>query len=319
MDADREPNPALKAAAMRQWLEGVRALLVQRTLTILRANVMHNRSGLPPFRLPQVAEQLIAEFGDFLAHRDEQRAVAFGGRLGQQGLGLRGLLAVNQSLIKELWQLANDTTATVMHSPESASALSVLHQFLTQLSWGLSSSELQAVTQQRNEMQGALERAINNREQELHQVILDLSTPVMPLLDQILVLPVIGKVDVERAAIITERLLAATTERRARIIIIDISGIPDSDASVAEALLRTARAVQLLGALVVLVGIRADVARELAQLNIDLTGIPTRATLQDGLQWALRELGLGILPLSPQSVKAQGRAVGLNRSPKNDH
>jgi rsbT co-antagonist protein RsbR len=304
---------------MQHWLEVARSFLVQSTLGILRENVTHNRSALPPFRLPQIAQQLITEFGEFLTHKKEEPAVAFGERLGQQGLGLRGLLALSSSLVSGLLEPTNDAAAQVMSHAESARALALLNQFFIHVIQGVSSSELSAVMQQRNEMQSALERGIASREQELRQVILDLSTPVMPLYEQILVLPVIGKLDIERAGLITERLLVEVTQRRARIVIIDITGIPKSSAAVAESLLRTARAAQLLGAVVVLVGISSGTARELSQLNVELTGLPTLATLQDGIEWALKERGLGIQPLPRRSGAAPIRTVISDRSTKNGH
>jgi rsbT co-antagonist protein RsbR len=246
---------------------------------------------LPPFRLPQVVQQIgsgLEEFGKSESDSEATAAAqALGERLGKQGLGLRSLLALQRALVQEGLKDPPDT--------QKAEQVARLHAYLTFLVEGLASHELQAVSVQRNEMQVALERAVQNREAELRQVIHDLSTPVMPVYEQILVLPLIGQIDSERANRITERLLNEVTEQRASIIIIDITGVPAIDKGVASDLMRTARAVRLLGVCPVLVGVRAELARVVVQLGVDLSGMVVLANLQEGIEWALRELDLSIL------------------------
>jgi rsbT co-antagonist protein RsbR len=136
----------------------------------------------------------------------------------------------------------------------------------------------------------------------------------MPVHARILVLPLIGGIDEERARRITERVLEETARRQARILIIDVTGVSTSDVGVISMITSTMRAVQLLGARSVLVGISAEMAGALAEHHVDLAGLSILANLQSGIEWALRELGLAIQPLAPQA--AAGRRVFDRRSTK---
>jgi anti-anti-sigma regulatory factor len=115
----------------------------------------------------------------------------------------------------------------------------------------------------------------------------DLSTILLPISDSAVVMPLIGALDAARAQRVTEALLAGVSANRARIVILDITGMPLVDAQAADALIFAARAVRLLGAAVVVTGIRADVAQKLIELDVDLSGIVTRNSLQSGIAYAL--------------------------------
>jgi anti-anti-sigma regulatory factor len=115
-----------------------------------------------------------------------------------------------------------------------------------------------------------------------------LSTPLLPIRDDILVLPLIGAVSAERAEQAQMALLSGLVERRAQVAILDITGVPEVDASVAEALIRAARAARLLGARVILTGIGPDVAQRLVRIGADLRDIMTYGTLHGGVAHALR-------------------------------
>ncbi|HZF51555.1 MAG TPA: PAS domain-containing protein [Polyangiaceae bacterium] len=115
----------------------------------------------------------------------------------------------------------------------------------------------------------------------------ELSTPLIPFADEVVIMPLIGSVDAVRAQQALETLLEGTARHRASVAIVDITGVPNVDADVAHALLGAARAVQLLGATTILTGIRPEVARTLATLNMDLSGIVTQGTLQSGVAYAL--------------------------------
>jgi anti-anti-sigma regulatory factor len=108
-------------------------------------------------------------------------------------------------------------------------------------------------------------------------IIQELSTPLIPLNDAVLVMPLIGAVDSRRALQILERLLEGVATYQAHTIIMDVTGMAILDTQVADTLLRAARAVALLGARLVLTGIRPEVAQLLVGLGADLQGIETRA------------------------------------------
>ena len=115
-----------------------------------------------------------------------------------------------------------------------------------------------------------------------------LSTPLIPISAEVLVMPLVGAVDRARAERVIEALLQGLTRARARFAIIDITGVGGVDAQTADALLRAARAVRLLGAEVVLTGVRPDVARALVALGTELGGIVTCGSLEGGIAYASR-------------------------------
>ncbi len=130
------------------------------------------------------------------------------------------------------------------------------------------------------------------REQEAR--IRELSTPIMPLYNGILALPLVGAIDGYRAGQVMETLLSGISEQQADVVIIDITGVPVVDTNVANYLLLAARAARLLGAQIILVGISAEVAQTITQLGSDLSTITTRANLQSGVESALALQGLSI-------------------------
>jgi rsbT co-antagonist protein RsbR len=118
--------------------------------------------------------------------------------------------------------------------------------------------------------------------------ILELSTPVIEVWDKVLALPIIGTLDSNRAAILTESLLQRISDEQAAVIILDISGVPTIDTLVAHHLLRTVQAATLMGAVSILSGVRPETAQAMVHLGIDLGHLRSRNTLRDALQLAIR-------------------------------
>ncbi len=116
----------------------------------------------------------------------------------------------------------------------------------------------------------------------------ELSTPLIPLADHVVVMPLVGTIDSARAQMIMETLLEGISTHQADVAILDITGVPIVDTQVADALLRTARAARLLGAQVVLTGIGGHIAQTLITLGADLSGLVTLNNLQSGITYALR-------------------------------
>jgi rsbT co-antagonist protein RsbR len=116
----------------------------------------------------------------------------------------------------------------------------------------------------------------------------EVSTPLIPISASVVAMPLIGAIDTPRAEQIMHTLLTGIGETRAKIAILDITGVAVVDTQVADALLRAARAVRLLGAEVILTGIRPDVAQTLVGLGTNLDGIVTRGTLQSGIAFAMQ-------------------------------
>lgn len=120
------------------------------------------------------------------------------------------------------------------------------------------------------------------------EALMELSTPLIPISQHVLVMPLIGAIDTMRAKQVLNTLLEGVSKNRARVAILDITGVSVVDTQVANALVLAASAVKLLGAEVVLTGIRPEVANTLVSLGADLSSIVTRSTLQSGIQYATR-------------------------------
>jgi anti-anti-sigma factor len=124
-------------------------------------------------------------------------------------------------------------------------------------------------------------------------IIRELSTPIIPLTDEIMVMPLIGTIDSARSQQIMETMLTAISQSGAHVLILDITGVVVIDTNTANYLLQAARAVRLLGAQVLLVGITPEIAQTIVQLGIDLGGLLTQSTLQAGLDYTLKHLVRG--------------------------
>jgi anti-anti-sigma factor len=152
-----------------------------------------------------------------------------------------------------------------------------------------------AVTNARlfQQTQTMMKEMIETTESQSHllSLIQELSTPVVPLMEGVLVMPLIGSIDSQRGQQILDRVLKMVEHRQAKVVLIDITGVPVVDTSVAQILLQTIQAVGLLGGEAVLVGITPEVAQTLISLGVELSGITTRSDLQGGVLYALRRVG----------------------------
>lgn len=118
----------------------------------------------------------------------------------------------------------------------------------------------------------------------------ELSTPLIPLSREVIVVPLVGTVDAERASLILDAVSRGVTKSGAGFAVIDITGVPTVDTHVAGVLVRAAQTVRLLGAEVVLTGIRPGVAQTLVGLGVELGGLVTRKDLQGGVEYAVSRL-----------------------------
>jgi len=119
-------------------------------------------------------------------------------------------------------------------------------------------------------------------------ILRELGTPIVPISDGVVAMPLIGSINNTRAQQVIETLLQGVINGHATIAILDITGVPVVDTYVANTLIRAAQAVQLLGARMILTGIKPEVAQTLVGLGVDLSGFLTLATLQNGIAYALR-------------------------------
>ncbi|MCF6139351.1 STAS domain-containing protein [Pseudalkalibacillus berkeleyi] len=119
------------------------------------------------------------------------------------------------------------------------------------------------------------------------KALLELSAPLIPVFENISVMPLIGTIDTERAKLIMENLLDGVIENRSQVVLIDITGVPVVDTMVAHHIIQAAEAVRLIGSKCILVGIRPEIAQTIVNLGIDLSDFPTRSTLLKGIESAL--------------------------------
>ncbi|MFD2923206.1 RsbT co-antagonist protein RsbRA [Halobacillus naozhouensis] len=134
-----------------------------------------------------------------------------------------------------------------------------------------------------NEFSGSWENIVS-----LQRVALqELSAPLIPVMDNITIMPLIGTIDTERAKFIMENLLDGVIKHNAEVVLIDITGVPVVDTMVAHHIIQAAEAVRLIGSRCILVGIRPEIAQTIVNLGIDLGKFPTKSSLRKGFQTAL--------------------------------
>lgn len=131
------------------------------------------------------------------------------------------------------------------------------------------------------------ERVIERQREEM----MELSTPVVELWDRLVALPLIGTLDSARAQEVMENLLEAILERKAEMVIVDITGVQTVDTQVAQHLLRTAAAVRLMGAECIISGISPKIAQTMVQLGVDVGEVSTRSTIRAAIKEALGRIG----------------------------
>ncbi len=144
------------------------------------------------------------------------------------------------------------------------------------------------VSERKLALEKAREAAEHERKLKVQaDAILELSSPLIPITNEIMVMPLVGTLDSQRAQRIMDTLLTGITTRRASTAIIDITGVPVVDSAVASMLVKAAAGVRLLGAEAILTGIRPEVAQTLVTLGADLSTLTTCGTLQAGIAYAM--------------------------------
>lgn len=135
-----------------------------------------------------------------------------------------------------------------------------------------------------NQYSGSWEHTVSLQRMALQE----LSAPLIPVMDNITVMPLIGTIDTERAKLIMENLLEGVMKHNSEVVLIDITGVPVVDTMVAHHIIQAAEAVRLIGATCILVGIRPEIAQTIVNLGIDLSKFPTKSSLKKGFNTALK-------------------------------
>jgi rsbT co-antagonist protein RsbR len=139
---------------------------------------------------------------------------------------------------------------------------------------------------------------VQERERVIRQqqeAIRELSTPVLQVRERLLILPIIGVIDPQRARQLTEQLLRGIRTNRAKVVVIDITGVAAMDATVANHLVQTVEASRLLGATVIVTGLSPEIAQTLVTIGVDLGKMNTVGDLQGGIEQAERALGYKVV------------------------
>jgi rsbT co-antagonist protein RsbR len=143
---------------------------------------------------------------------------------------------------------------------------------------------------------------VTERERVIRQqqeAIRELSTPVLQVRERLLILPIIGVLDGQRARQLTEQLLRGIRANRARVVVIDITGVPTIDSTVANHLVQTVDASRLMGASVIITGLSPEIAQTLVTLGVDLSKVNAVGDLQGGIEEAERLLGYQVSMETP--------------------
>ena len=150
---------------------------------------------------------------------------------------------------------------------------------------------------------------VQERERIIRQqqeAIRELSTPVLQVRERLLILPIIGVIDSQRARQLTEQLLRAIRRNRAKVVVVDITGVPTIDSTVANHLVQTVEASRLMGATVIITGLSSEIAQTLVTIGVDLNKMNTVGDLQGGLEEAERLLGYKFISHSEVSGVGSG-------------
>lgn len=213
----------------------------------------------------------------------------------------------------ELLRLLSSHAAVSVENASLYAEVKAISEQLSGLNNELSEANARLQHELKERTRAEQERAQAERERVLLQAeiiqnqnarLAELSTPLIPIHDQIVVMPIIGTMDEHRAQQVLDTALNGAQALLAKTVIIDITGLKHVDTSVANTLIQTAKALQLLGTQAILTGIRAEVAQTLVSLGVDLGNIVTLSTLQTGIVYALARTG---------------QSVGRNTAGRNNH
>jgi rsbT co-antagonist protein RsbR len=201
---------------------------------------------------------------------------------GVDGLGPGGLLCLTHSLSRSLWDIVDAQGMTEAIAGRLRDLMDLIALAQT------SAVDALVATQDARQRQTLY--------QEQQQQVRELSSPVIKVWEEVLVLPLVGTIDSDRAAQVMEDLLQGIVAHQAEVVIVDVTGVPVVDTYAVNYLMQTIKAAGLLGARSVLVGISAEVAQAMISLGVDLKGIETRGNLQAGIEFALQALHLQVVP-----------------------
>ncbi len=169
----------------------------------------------------------------------------------------------------------------------------------------------QQVAENARELQVALQqtREAERMREELDRTLQEMSTPVTPIWDEILLLPLVGVVDSSRADDVMRKVLTRITETRSKVFILDISGVPNVDEAAANQLIRITKATRLMGCETIISGLSPSIANTIVNLGVVVGEVRTTANLRDAFRISLQQVG----SLAQLGLKNSGNARGSDR------
>jgi rsbT co-antagonist protein RsbR len=198
-------------------------------------------------------------------------------------LGVVGIAVVGGITLLLLWQFSTQLLANLHRTNEINTALEQARADL-EGQVAMRTADLRGVladVQARAEAQAQL---LDENTQQ-RNAIREMSVPILPVSAEAIVIPLIGALDSHRLRIIQEQALQAISQSSARYVLLDITGVSVVDTQVAQGLMSVVQAARLLGAEVILVGVRPEVAQTVVSLGMDLSGVPTRQSLREGIAY----------------------------------
>ena len=147
---------------------------------------------------------------------------------------------------------------------------------------------------------------VEQRERIIRQqqeAIRELSTPVLQVRERLLILPIIGVIDAQRARQLTEQLLRGIRTNRAKVVVVDITGVPAIDSAVANHLVQTVEASRLMGASVIITGLSSEIAQTLVTIGVDLSKMNAVGDLQGGIEEAEQLLGYKVIEVEQTAAE----------------
>jgi rsbT co-antagonist protein RsbR len=222
--------------------------------------------------------------GEYQVYYVDQR-LRLGRLYSQVGLEIKVFLGAFRHLVKSVGELI---LRDFKGSPEAAFAIYASFEKVAFFDIGIITDVI------------VFDRERTIRQQQ--EAIRELSTPVLQLRERLLMLPIVGMIDTYRARMLTENLLRSIRSSRAKVVVIDITGVAAVDSKVANHLVQTVAACRLMGAKVIVTGLSAEVAQTLVTLGVDLFKLDTVGDLQGGIEEAERMMGYKVHMIS-ETVK----------------
>ena len=247
------------------------------------------------------------------AHRDEQGGNFFGGRVRVRHALETGSVETLQAYAREL---SERIIPRGVETHEVLGIVLLLRDVLARSLFQKYHDDFELLDRMLDVYEPAANRIANTvgvsfveqRERVIRQqqkAIRELSTPVLQVRERLLILPIIGVIDSQRAPQLTEQLLHGIRNNRAKVVVVDVTGVPAIDSAVANHLVQAVEASRLMGASVIITGLSAEIAQTLVTIGVDLSKMNAVVDLQGGIEEAERLLGYKVTKVEQPATEEE--------------